>query len=1110
MINPIANTPHPKRLKFTPPLEPPAAAKIIFEKYKIYRAYKKVYYYTGINIRAQSVQNTIAAARRVMPLSQEEAELVDNLLKEKWVLKHKTPDLPLIQKEGNTLQSLAERRRKSVRIEHQHTPKKNGDDDNVFFSFGPINHDCPFFLNEADDEIVIPWEGVEKKSVWASGHFYAYDVQQKGNPLYLGNTKLTVNYTLTKKEMIIERAGDPIPTVIAWEKKDEVCRGEEIPLFLAHKFVEVLRAVSPDFRAHILANRFNPPLIANALSVIFHSGCFEAHIPVSLPLGNAAINHKAPENEELINDLKLALEDQDHDEIKRLAALGADINNLKWQPLAFVFKKDISLAKLLLDLGANPALGDKSPLRMAFGYPEHLKLFLEYGYQNQFDPAIRHSPVLTNEDFKHAISNYYNEELFVYLAAQRAWDIEVFNHGLTLAENCRIAELFLKLGADINCISNGMTPLIAAIKDNDVTLVQFLIGKGADVNKNSPLKYTENEEIIRCLVDNGAKEEETPITCQRDYCCVQSVDPDGDAVVLLKPHVGLDGVERLHFVPEKGDPVFRFEESWQNALYTVEVSQSQIPYTPRPEWVKIKAIKPAPNGKFFYRNHPVAPLAAYLLMQEPEKAVQAIKNEIEGYDRLRQAIKDNDLFAIRCLSRQGIELNARNRNLDPPLYYAFDCGRLEAARELIACGADMRIMKIHTAFTMVTKESLLDKAAYALNMEMIRLLALAKSKELEDRQSLNSALVNACHQTESAPVVRYLLEKGADNYDEALELAAQRGSGESVMLLMAKASDEAKKKALDGALNQMRNTSGYKQTLLLLAPAGDLETQRFLFKKSLEVFVDFEYARRLGLVPGLMDEIPNSTYEFDEREAAVIAQMIHSPSNPYTGAFLVDAVSWGKKRLAELALKSGDFDPRTLHHDPKMWLCFHGGELPLQTALRKSDREMVELLLRYGVSVHSEDWEGKTPHSLVRSPDLMRLLDAYATPPTAPPPLGAEWTGKLLKTAYKNGQAFFQCVATLFPRLKPHLLPHKERLIERMKKVKAENEFQNFIWLALLLQPVGESDQILAAAGVDDNRRALARALLAGQEDLALARKNKLAIEEFRSLLHIFKNHSAL
>lgn len=98
-----------------------------------------------------------------------------------------------------------------------------------------------------------------------------------------------------------------------------------------------------------------------------------------------------------------------------------------------------------------------------------------------------------------------------------------FNPDLLLEESVRnnisdrdvISFLLLK-GANINHITtNGLTPLLEAIKQNNRVLVKHLIARGADVNMagdsgETPLqlaKQIKDDSIVRLLTKNGAVSE---------------------------------------------------------------------------------------------------------------------------------------------------------------------------------------------------------------------------------------------------------------------------------------------------------------------------------------------------------------------------------------------------------------------------------------------------------------------------------------------------------------------------------------------------------------------------------------------------------------------------
>jgi hypothetical protein len=140
----------------------------------------------------------------------------------------------------------------------------------------------------------------------------------------------------------------------------------------------------------------------------------------------------------------------------------------------------LPLIKKLLDAGANPnALVNNTPrARMRAGSPRIVfatplmraafaadltlvKLLLSYGA----DPAI------VSKD----------GETMVAAAAGLAF-IQGYSKGKLPAERLETVKLFVDLGADVNQADDfGITPLMAAANMGDVSIIQFLIDHGADL-----------------------------------------------------------------------------------------------------------------------------------------------------------------------------------------------------------------------------------------------------------------------------------------------------------------------------------------------------------------------------------------------------------------------------------------------------------------------------------------------------------------------------------------------------------------------------------------------------------------------------------------------------
>jgi ankyrin repeat protein len=140
----------------------------------------------------------------------------------------------------------------------------------------------------------------------------------------------------------------------------------------------------------------------------------------------------------------------------------------------------LPLIKKLLDAGANPnALVNNTPrARMRAGSPrivfatalmraafsadlELVKLLLSYGAD----------PTIVSKDGETMVS-----------AAAGLGFIQGYSKGKPVAERLETVKLFVELGADVNAADDyGITPLMVAGNMGDVSIIQYLIDRGADL-----------------------------------------------------------------------------------------------------------------------------------------------------------------------------------------------------------------------------------------------------------------------------------------------------------------------------------------------------------------------------------------------------------------------------------------------------------------------------------------------------------------------------------------------------------------------------------------------------------------------------------------------------
>ena len=90
--------------------------------------------------------------------------------------------------------------------------------------------------------------------------------------------------------------------------------------------------------------------------------------------------------------------------------------------------------------------------------------------------SLNNRELLDNTPFKNAIKNYKSDEY-------------------------ETLKLLLEHGADINLMTNGTTPLIYALKFNDISLIKFLLENNAYLNDAwiTSIKYGCDDQIVDLL-----------------------------------------------------------------------------------------------------------------------------------------------------------------------------------------------------------------------------------------------------------------------------------------------------------------------------------------------------------------------------------------------------------------------------------------------------------------------------------------------------------------------------------------------------------------------------------------------------------------------------------
>ncbi len=277
-------------------------------------------------------------------------------------------------------------------------------------------------------------------------------------------------------------------------------------------------------------------------------------------------NPKVKWNDMSLLELALLLDDKITTNF--LIDAGADVNctlhgNWKdYSPLtvALIIKKDMDLARHLINLGANlnEKEGEKSPLYIAVicDLPLEFKKFLiekgadvngKYIWQSgnpgkKLEPRPLLLEVFQKKDIELAKcfinaganineTDYLSGSIhgkfpieFIKLLIEEGADVNGSPgwpgcplHCAISAKDIELMKFLINRGADVNnCYPNGYIPLISAINTGDLNLVKCIIEFGADVNQKisrdgviiSPIKCAlgkQHPEIVQYLLQHGAK-----------------------------------------------------------------------------------------------------------------------------------------------------------------------------------------------------------------------------------------------------------------------------------------------------------------------------------------------------------------------------------------------------------------------------------------------------------------------------------------------------------------------------------------------------------------------------------------------------------------------------
>jgi quinoprotein dehydrogenase-associated probable ABC transporter substrate-binding protein len=250
------------------------------------------------------------------------------------------------------------------------------------------------------------------------------------------------------------------------------------------------------------------------------------------------------EGADITQELSNAVVADDLDRVKFLVSKGADVNKVDaqgWTPLQSAARqRHDHMAKLLLELGADPNLGTPTPLVAALmrDHVPTVKVLVEKGAdiekpgQDGFKPLplaiaedkYESAKALIEAGAKvNSVSGTDQLTPLMIVAGQTApAEGAMFVPGSTRPTD--IANALLERGADVNAQSaNGVTPLMIAATHNNPPMIGILIDAGADVSLKNKLGQTAAEVAEK----NGNLEAQQAIMVLSSAKAASSTPPPG-------------------------------------------------------------------------------------------------------------------------------------------------------------------------------------------------------------------------------------------------------------------------------------------------------------------------------------------------------------------------------------------------------------------------------------------------------------------------------------------------------------------------------------------------------------------------------------------------------
>ncbi|XP_065583414.1 ankyrin-1-like [Artemia franciscana] len=415
-------------------------------------------------------------------------------------------------------------------------------------------------------------------------------------------------------------------------------------------------------------------------------------------------------------------------------------------PLAIAIKaNNLNLVEILLDRGADPNYGECLHYAVEKGRVNICKLLIDFGAKLDAMNAKKDTPLLI------AIRNN-NLELVIFLLDRGANpNCGECLHLIVQKGRADLCKLLIKSGAELDAANaHGKTPLVTAIKANNLNLVEVLLDRGANPNCGECLHLAVQKgraDLCKLLIKSGAELDATNAHGKTPLVTAIKVNNLNLVEILLDRGANPNRGECLHLAVQKG----------------------------RADLCKLLIDKMKSSAEIDAMNaHGKTPLATAIKANNLNLVEILLDRGADpNYGEcLHHAVKKGRVNICKLLIDFGAKLDAMNAKKDTPLLIAIRNNNLELVILLLDRGANPNCGECLHLFVQKGRADLCK-------------LSIKSGAELDATNAHGKTPLVIAIKANNLNLVKILLDRGADpNCGECLHLAIKIGRVDIVPFLV--------------------------------------------------------------------------------------------------------------------------------------------------------------------------------------------------------------------------------------------------------------------------------------------------------------------------------------